>query len=110
MESKLAERLSAAPQWQFSFMPSVMDQLLAVQDSQRCDCDCRRGQLVNRKAGGFLQSKGECVFSIPKLPDSVIGAGYGYKEQCIILVGIQSVVVIPTVYCAAPDTQFPLCQ
>lgn len=91
-------------------MPSVMDQLLALQDSQRCDCDCRRGQLVNRKASIFLQSKEECVFSILKLPGSVIRAGYGYKEQCIILVGIQPVVVIPTVYCAASDMQFLLCQ
>lgn len=43
------------------------------------------------------------MFSILKLPDSVIRAGYGYEEQCIILVGIQSVVVIPTVCCAASD-------
>lgn len=76
---------------------------------QRCDCDCRRGQLVNRKASIFLQRKGEHAFSILKLPDSVIRAGYGYKEQFIILVGIQPV-VIPTVCSAASDMQLPLCQ
>lgn len=110
MGFKLAESLSSAAQCQFYLMPSVMNQLFALQDSQRWDCDCRRGQLVNREASIFFAKEGECVFSILKLPDSVIRAGYGYKEQRIILVGIQSVVVNPTVCCAAVDMQFPLCQ
>lgn len=64
---------------------------------------------LGRKAGVFFAKERRiCVFH-PEILDSVIRAGDGYKEQCIILVGIQPV-VIPAVCCAAFDMQLPLCQ